>query len=544
MLKLNKFPLLLLGSSFLFACSSAHKKPPEKPNILLIMLDDMGYSDPGCFGGEIRTPNMDRLAEEGIRFTQMHNCARCCPTRASVLTGLYPQQAGISGMGVNLAMNAATIAEVLKEEGYHTGMTGKWHLSTTRGLPDHDQQLRWLAHRMDNGSFSPLENYPCNRGFEEHWGVIWGVVNYFDPFSLVHNEEAIKEVPDGFYMTDFITEKSLELLDSYSQDDKPFFLYVAHTAPHWPLHALPEDIGKYQGTYDLGWEVLRQKRYRRMLDMGLIDSLTYPLPENSSGRSWESCQKKAYEAACMQVHAAMVDRVDQSIGKIIERLKKNGQFENTVIFILSDNGASYERAYPPGFDRPGFTRDSTIIVYNAEKPGSEETWNYIGDAWASAVNTPFRYWKKESYEGGSATPFIIHWPAGLRGKENTLNHGLAHVIDILPTCLELAGAAYPEEVNGLPTLPLPGSSLLPLLLDEKTILHDTLYWEHEGGRAIRTAEWKMSALSGQPWELFHISRDYTETRNLATTFPEIRDSLAVAWEHWARTCSIPFKKTF
>ncbi|MFV0268571.1 MAG: sulfatase-like hydrolase/transferase, partial [Draconibacterium sp.] len=419
--------LLILLAAMVVGCSVPEKNVDERPNILLVMVDDMGYSDLGCYGGEIQTPNIDRLAEEGVRFTQMHNCARCCPTRASLLTGQYPQVAGINGMGVNLAMNTATIAEVLKENGYRTGMTGKWHLSQTKPVDDPVEQLRWMAHQVDYGPFSPLENYPCNRGFEEHWGVIWGVVNFFDPFSLVHNEEPIKEVPDDFYMTDFITQKSLDLIDDYSRDDQPFFLYVAHTAPHWPLHALPEDIEKYTDTYSEGWEVLREKRYKRMLELGLIDRETYPLPENSSGRKWDECERKEYEAACMSVHAAMVDRVDQGIGQIIEKLKATGQYENTIIFVLSDNGASYERGYPPGFDRPGFTRDSTIIEYNSDHPGAETTWNYIGNAWASAVNTPFRYWKKESYEGGSATPFIVHWPAKLKKQENTINRGLAHV---------------------------------------------------------------------------------------------------------------------
>jgi len=538
MINVKPLSLIAIGGVILAACHPTGGKQPEKPNILLIMVDDMGFSDLGCYGGEINTPNIDKLAEEGIRFTQMHNCARCCPTRAALLTGQYPQKAGINGMGVNLSMNTATIAEVLQENGYHTGMTGKWHLSTTRGMDDHIQQLEWLAHRRENGPFSPLENYPCNRGFDEHWGVIWGVVDYFDPFSLVHNEEPIKEVPDDFYMTDFITEKTLELLDTYKDDDKPFFLYMAHNAPHWPLQAHPEDIARYKGKYDEGWEVLRVNRYQRMLEMGLIDSSAYHLPENSSGRSWEECKNKAYESACMEVHAAMVDRVDQGIGMVIQKLKDNGQYDNTIIFILSDNGASYERGYPPGFDRPGFTRDSTIIEYNSEHPGAENTWNYIGTAWASAVNTPFRYWKKESYEGGSSTPLIVHWPAGLKGKENSLNHGVAHVIDILPTCLKLADVNYPDMINGQVALKPAGISMLPMFNDESVVLHDTLFWEHEGGRAIRTGEWKMSSLPGKEWELFRIIEDHTEMNDLAATCPDVVTELDAAWRRWAHSLEI------
>ncbi len=531
--KLRPVEILTIGGALLSAGLQAQPAKPDRPNIVIILLDDMGYSDLGCYGGEIRTPNIDRLAAEGVRFTQMHNSARCCPTRASLLTGQHPQAAGINGMGVNLSMNTATIAEVLKANGYRTGMTGKWHLSTTKALPDKNEHLRWLAHRSEHGPFSPLENYPCNRGFQEHWGVIWGVVNYFDPFSLVHNEEAIKEVPDNFYMTDFVTEKSLSLIEEYGKGDQPFFLYVAHDAPHWPLHALPEDIEKYRDTYTGGWEVMRKMRYERMVKMGLIDRKTYPLPENSSGKKWVDCQDKAYEAANMAVHAAMVDHVDQGVGKIIQKLKETGQYDNTIIFVLSDNGASYERGYPPGFDRPGFTRDSTIIEYNSPHPGAETTWNYIGNAWASAANTPFRYWKKESYEGGSATAFIVHWPKGLKGKENTINRGVAHVMDILPTCMELSGSSYPDQVNGQKALPPAGKSMLPLVLGKTNAIHDTLYWEHEGGRAIRVGDWKMSALPKGKWELFNLAKDHTETNNLSEKFPEKVRQMDAAWQLWA-----------
>ncbi|MFO8002475.1 MAG: arylsulfatase [Marinilabilia sp.] len=530
--------LLLLSGAVLAGCTNRSDSATERPNIMIIMTDDMGYSDIGCYGGEIETPNIDKLAHEGVRFTQMYNSARCCPTRASLLTGHHPQQAGIDGMGVNLNMNTPTIAEILKEEGYHTGMTGKWHLSETQPLEDHDEQLQWLANRKDHGPFSPLEYYPSNRGFDDHWGVIWGVVNFFDPFSLVHNEEPIREVPEDFYMTDFITDKSIDLIEDYSQDENPFFLYVAHTAPHWPLHALPEDIKKYEDTYTDGWEVLREERYERMIEMGLINRETYPLPENSSGRSWADCDEKAYESACMAVHAAMIDRVDQGVGEIIRKLKETGQYENTIILVLSDNGASYERGYPPGFDRPAFTRDSVMIEYGAEEPGPETTWNYIGDAWASASNTPFRYWKMESYEGGIATPFIVHWPAALKEQQNTINSGEAHVMDILPTCLEIAGADYPELANGEETNSPSGKSLLPLLFDEVETLHDTLCWEHQGGRAIRSGRWKMSALPDESWELFDISSDKTETTDLSGEHPGKVDELNQAWENWAGDLNI------
>lgn len=533
MLQLKSTHALMLGGTLLAGCVQAKTAEPKRPNIMIIMADDMGYSDLGCYGGEIQTPNIDKLAANGVRFTQFYNCARCCPSRASLLTGQYPHKAGINGMGVNLNMSSATMAEVLKANGYHTGMTGKWHLSTTKALPDPNEHLRWLAHRADHGPFSPLANYPSNRGFEEHWGVIWGVVNYFDPFSLVHNEEPIKEVPKDFYMTDFITQKTVDLIEQFSKDDKPFFMYVAQTAPHWPLQARPADIAKYKGKYTEGWDVLRKKRYQRMIDLKLIDPATCSLPENSSGKTWEACTEKEMESENMAVHAAMVDHVDQSVGKIIQKLKEKGMYENTIIFILSDNGASYERGYPPGFDRPGFTRDSTIIEYNSPHPGSETTWNYLGTAWASAGNAPFRYWKMESYEGGTCTPFIVHWPNGLKNQENTINRGMGHVIDILPTCLELAKVKYPSEINGQKTTSVDGKNLLPMLLGETKAVHDTLFWEHEGGKAVRVGDWKIAARKNSDWELFDLAKDRSEAVNLSAKYPEKVQQLGSAWKKWA-----------
>lgn len=529
---------LLLATPFGLMGSALAAPKSERPNIVLIMADDMGYSDLGCYGSEIQTPNLDQLASTGVRFTQFYNCARCCPTRASLLTGQYPHKAGINGMGVNMNRSSATIAEILKENGYHTGMTGKWHLSLTKALDDPKEHLRWLAHQSDHGSFSPLENYPSNRGFEEHFGVIWGVVNYFDPFSLVHNEEPIKEVPKDFYMTDFVTQKSLDLIDQFTEDEKPFFLYVAHTAPHWPLMARPEDIAKYKDKYKKGWDVLRKKRYDRMIELGLLDPRTSKLPENSSGKSWEACAEKEKESENMAVHAAMIDRLDQGVGQIISKLKEKGIYENTLILFLSDNGASYERGYPPGFDRPGFTRNSTPIEYDSDHPGSETTWNYLGTAWASAVNSPFRYWKMESYEGGICTPFIVHWPNGFKSKKNEINRGVGHVIDVLPTCLNLAGATYPDEINGLKTELPDGVDLMPLIQHKTKSVHDTVYWEHQGGKAIRVGDWKMSALNKSEWELFNLKKDRDEFTDLAAQYPERVKELNAAWERWAELMHI------
>lgn len=403
--------VLFILTLILSNCNSSSDQdafnPDSPPNIVIILADDLGYSDLGCYGGEITTPNLDDLAKNGIRFSQFYNASRCCPTRASLLTGKYPHQVGLQQNGQTLSRDAATIAEILLAHGFHTGMAGKWHLSRTRQLDDHQEQLLWLSHRKDSSIFAPLESYPCNRGFEEHWGVIWGVVNYFDPFSLVHNEEEIKEVPEDFYMTDFITDRSIDMVGDFSKAGKPFFLYVAHTAPHWPLHALPEDLGKYRGVYDEGWDILRQKRYQGLIAKGILDPQTTPPARNESGKLWSDCREKAWEARHMEAHAAMVDRMDQGIGRLVQKLKETGEFNNTMIMFLADNGASPERGYGPGFDRSGHTRQGEEIVYpdqRYEAPGPEKTWGYLGAAWAGAINAPFRYWKKESFEGGNCTP--------------------------------------------------------------------------------------------------------------------------------------------
>ena len=524
---------ILLISILITACNKQKKNESKsRPNIIVIMADDLGYSDLGCYGGEIETPNLDKLAKGGIRFTQFYNAARCCPTRASLLTGKYPHQAGLDKNGQSLSRNAATIAEVLKENGYRTGMTGKWHLSETKELKNPKEQLLWLSHRKDNNVFAPLKSYPSNRGFEQHWGVIWGVINFFDPFSLVHNEKEIKNVPDDFYMTDFITDKSIDLIDEFSKDQNPFFLYVAHTAPHWPLHALPEDIVKYKGVYDEGWNKLRENRYKGLIEKGIIKPETAPLAKNESGKLWAENKEKAWESKHMEAHAAMVDRMDQGIGRLIDKLKKTGEYKNTLILFLADNGASSERGYPPGFDRPGHNRNGEEIIYPNQKynrPGDELTWGYLGDAWAGALNAPFRYWKRESFEGGICSPFIMHWPEGLRGKENTINYGVSHVIDILPTFLEITATSYPDRVNGFKTTPIEGRSMLPLIKGEANATNDTLFWEHETGKALRIGDWKISALIGGEWELFNLAKDRTETNNLAAIMGEKVEEMEAVW---------------
>ncbi|MHC4323393.1 MAG: arylsulfatase [Planctomycetota bacterium] len=526
--------LLSLGQIPAFAIPAGQKRP----NILIIMADDMGFSDIGCFGGEIQTPNLDKLAARGLRFTQFYNCARCCPTRASLMTGQYPHKVGLARNGQSLTRNGITIAEALKQAGYNTAMAGKWHLSRTDTLKDPKLHQKWLDHRHDPGRpFAPLETYPVSRGFDKHYGVIWGVIDFFDPFSLVEGTKTIETVAEDYYFTDAINEQSLRYIREFGQSEKPFFLYLAHCAPHWPLHARPEDIAKYKVKYKDGWEKLRQDRYERMIEMGLIKKENTPLPPiQDRGRRWAELteQEKSFQASKMAVHAAMVDRIDQGLGRIIEALEQTGQLDNTVIFFLSDNGASPEVPGVPGYDRSSQTREGRKIRYKGfSEPGPETTYTGIGAPWASASNTPFRYWKKESFEGGCHTPLIVHWPEGLRVKPGSITSQAGHVTDIMPTCLELAAAKYPDRYKGHALTPLDGKTLTPILKGRQREGHEILFFEHMGGRAVIEGEWKLVALKDHPWELYNLSRDRTETENLAGSNPDRVRAMSNKWEKWA-----------
>jgi len=512
----------------------------ERPNFVLLVLDDLGYSDLGCYGGEIRTPNIDALAAGGLRFTRFHNASRCCPSRASLMTGLYPHQVGLARNGRDLSRDAATVAELLRDAGYRTAMSGKWHLSETAsigGKPGSPEHLAWLAHRSEpDRRFADPATYPINRGFERHFGPIWGVVNYFDPFSLVEGTEPVRDVPDDFYLTDAITAKAVDYVREFTNGDDPFFLYVAHCAPHWPLHAREADIARYADTYRGGWGKLREDRYRRQVEAGLFDRATHPLPELTGDvPEWDTLSpaERDREAARMSVHAAMVDRVDQGVGEIVRALKEAGRFDDTVFLVLADNGASPERYVDPGFDRPAQTRDGRRIRYRGDfRPGAEDTWGYLGPAWASAANTPLRYWKKEAFEGGCRTPLVVHWPSGLAALPGSFTEELGHVIDVTPTCLDLAGVTYPSRRGGRELKPLEGRSLAPVFRGEAREAAP-LFFEHEGGRAVIADGWKLVALAKGDWELYRIATDATETRNLAAAEPDRVKELAETWRGWA-----------
>lgn len=519
----------------------------ERPNILLIMADDMGFSDLGCYGGEIDTPNIDGLAEDGLQFTQFYNAARCCPTRASLLTGQYPHNVGVGRNGVTMQRNGVTIAEALERGGYDTAMFGKWHLSATDTLDERSKQLAWLNHQYDpDRPFAPLDSYPVARGFDEHYGVIWGVVNYFDPFSLVEGYEPVEEVPDDYYITDAINRRAAEAVRTRANRDNPFFLYVAHTAPHWPLHARAQELAKYEGRYREGWDRLRKERFRRQVEQGLFDSSAVTLPPVQDGNAeWQqlSDEEKRVEASKMAAHAAMVDRMDQGIGWIVEALRETGQFEKTLILVLSDNGSSPElpRQWGPGLDRPSETREGETIQYEGfERAGPETTFAGLGPAWASATNTPFRYWKAEQYEGGAHTPFIAHWPDGLGSVAGSSTDQVGHVMDVLPTCLDLAGVEFPDQYNGHEIESLDGKSLTPVLRGDEREGHDQIFFEHVGGRAILEGEWKLVTLrdEDEPWRLYNLADDPTETQDRSGEHPERTRAMKEKWRAWARDAEV------
>ncbi|MEH6406622.1 MAG: arylsulfatase, partial [Leeuwenhoekiella sp.] len=549
--KIFQLYLILLSAPFLFLnCKSEPDKEissneSQPPNIVVILADDLGYSDLGCYGGEISTPNLNYLAENGLRFTQFYNTSRCCPSRASLLTGLYNHDAGIgemtedrniSGYRGHITENTVTLAEVLKSAGYNTAMSGKWHVSNTVVQDTPEKQLEWLNHHTSHPLFSPEEQYPTNRGFDKYYGNIWGVVDYFDPFSLVNGTEPVDSVPDDYYHTNAINDTAVAYIKSFAKDEKPFFLYVAETAPHWPLMALPEDIEKYKDTYIKGWEKTREDRYNRMLKMGLIDSSTTKLSERwEDDLQWNDNPKKEYDARAMAVHAAMVDRMDQGIGNIINALKESGQLDNTLIVFLSDNGASAENAaaYGPGFDRPGETRAGKKIIYDTDKNtvvGPETVYASIGQRWANVSNTPYRYWKAESYEGGIHTPMIAFWPKGITAKEGSYTDQVAHVMDFMSTFIDVSGAKYPKEFNGNEIVPNQGQSLLPIFKGETRAGHDILFNEHYGAQYARAGDWKLVKNNNEDWHLYNITEDKTETNDVSSQNPEKVKELDSLWQ--------------
>jgi arylsulfatase len=524
----------------------------SRPNVIIVMADDMGWSDIGCYGSEIETPNLDRLAKNGLRFTQFYNTGRCCPTRASLLTGTYPHQAGIGhmmndtglpGYTGDLGSNVQTIAEVLSPAKYSTYLSGKWHV-TPKIHPGSSQH-----------------NWPRQRGFDRFYGTIHGAGSFFDPNSLTRDNTLIsphadKEYkPKEFYYTDAINDHATRFINEHDSNN-PFFLYVAHTAPHWPMHALPEDIEKYQGRYDEGWEKIREARYQKQLKLGLIEPKWKLSPRDAE--AWHDAKNKEWEIRLMEVYAAMVDRMDQGLGRIINALEKRKMLENTLIIFIADNGGcaegmgrkegiQYKDSDPeilkPMKDSdlqmdmiPKRTRDGVVMRQGTEvMPGGADTYHGYGKAWANVSNTPFREYKHWVHEGGISAPLVAHWPKGIASKlRGKFEHQPAHLIDLMATCVELADANYPDEVKGKKMVPLQGVSLGPAFSGKKLKRENPIFWEHEGNRAIRIENWKLVAKgSNGEWELYDLDADRSELNNLRETHPERTSQMAEKWEAWA-----------
>lgn len=554
-----KSPALLaftgIASLWLHApCSTLHAEEAPRPNIILIMSDDMGWSDIGCYGGEIPTPTLDGLAENGLRFTQFYNTGRCCPTRASLLTGLYPHQAGIGhmtgddklpGYQGDLNQQCQTIAEVLKPTGYGTYISGKWHVT---------------KHNKPEG---PKHNWPLQRGFDRFYGTIHGAGSFYDPNTLTRDNTFISPYadseyqPENYYYTDAIADHAVRFISEHEEKspDAPFFVYVSFTAAHWPMHALPEDIAKFKGWYDSGYAPIQQARIKKLKKLGMIDPEWDPAPLVGD---WENEADKAWQSRCMEAYAAMVHSMDRGIGRIVETLENSGELDNTLILFLQDNGGCAEgygrkrdgdgpRADKPTLPplaadylqpdmRPKQTRDGyPLREGRGVMPGAPDTDIGYGEEWANVSNTPYRLYKHYVHEGGISTPLIAHWPSGISMKRrNQLESQPAHLIDIMATAADLAGASYQKTIGGEMLHPLEGVSLAPAFAGKDLGRPNPIYWEHEGNRAIREGDMKLVARGATgPWELYNLAEDRTEMHDLAGEKRDFAKRLADDWEAWA-----------
>jgi arylsulfatase len=487
------------------------------------MADDMGYSDLGCYGGEIHTPNLDKLAENGIRFTQFYNTGRCCPTRASLLSGLYAHQTGMgwmtaanlgsSGYTGNLNRNCVTIAEVLKPAGYSTYMVGKWHVVYDKYMEPEGSK----------------DNWPIQRGFDKYYGPINGGGSFFTTSYLTYGNERLV-APDDFYVTDAISDTATSFIDQHKHD-KPFFMYVGYTAPHFPLHARSEDIRKYEGEYMAGWDIIRKKRYEKMIELGILESSWAMSGAMEDVPDWDelSQEKQLEYDRRMAVYAAQIDNMDQGIGRIVQKLRERKLLNNTIILFLSDNGGTAERIGPDEVE--------THLI------GSDETYQSYRKPWATVSNTPFRMFKQWVHEGGISTPLIIQWPNKIKEK-GVIRDQVGHVIDLMPTCLDLAKAEYPESFKNNEILRFEGISLVNSIIGN-TNLERTLYFEHQATRAIRYGNWKLVAdkmTNVTPyildWELYNLSDDRSEINDLSEMYPEKVKTMDSLWNAWAKRCNV------
>ncbi|TYR37264.1 arylsulfatase [Sphingobacterium phlebotomi] len=525
LLQKSLFLLLMIGSLCNMSLKAQQGKEDKRPNIVLIMADDLGYSDLGCYGGEIETPNLDRLAQEGLRYKQFYNAARCCPTRASLLTGLYPHQAGMGWMAAadlgtpayqgNLSDNSVTIAEVLKAAGYGTYMTGKWHVTNERKI---DGMV--------------IDNWPKQRGFDHYFGIIPGGANYFTPVIYTDNHQY--KAPDNFFLTDAISDSTVKYIHQHfnKNADSPMFMYVAYTAPHWPLHALQNDIDKYKEFYKVGWDVVRKNRFEKQQQIGLFSSYTTLSPRDTVIKDWKSLsnEKKNEMAMRMAIYAAQIDNMDQGVGRILEALKAENQLDNTLIFFLSDNGACAE------FISSGKRK---------EVDGKEDTFESYRVNWANVSSTPFREYKHYTNEGGIATPLIIHWPKGI--DENLYNSfvtNYGHISDIMATCVDVSQTSYPVTYKGKNIHSLVGKSLKPHFNGNNNN-RGKIFWEHEANIAVRDGKWKLvtktrqdAQLDEKNLSLYDMDTDPTEMNNLSARYPDKVKEMYHEWINWGNEIGV------
>ena len=483
------------------------------------MADDMGFSDMGAMGGEVKTPNLDALAEDGILYRQYYNTARSCPTRASLMTGLYPHQAGMGWMTVmdlgtesytgELNKNCVTLAEVLKEDGYNTYMSGKWHLISDKNTnPDSDKNA-----------------WPLQRGFDRFFGTLLGSGSYYTPNTLT-TQNTIIEAPEGFYYTDAISDTAVSMIQENSSADSPFFLYVAYTAPHWPLHASKDDYEPCIDTYSVGWDSIRAQRFRRQKELGIIDKKWILSDRDPEAPAWDSMsdEEKEEMALRMAIYAAQIEVLDRGIGRIISELKKEGELENTLIFFLQDNGACAEYI-------SGENKDIAVL-------GTNSSFESYRLPWANASNTPFRLFKHWTHEGGISTPLIVHWPQGVV-KPGRMSDRPGVLMDIMATCVDVTGAEYPAVFDGNIIHTMEGESLLPSIRNKSEERKSILFWEHEANRAVRSGNWKLVLKASEQypfdgkWELYNMLDDRTEMNDLSGTFPEKVEEMRTMWEAWA-----------
>jgi arylsulfatase len=477
---------LILCSLLALLATAAHAA--DRPNIVLIMVDDMGYSDLGCYGGEIKTPNIDRLAKEGMRFTQFYNCAKCETTRATLLSGQYHPSVGIRNM-----RNCVTIAEAMRAGGYTTLMTGKWHLTST----------------------------PIQRGFDRYFGHLSGACNFFTGDNTFRIDEKPFEVPKtGFYTTDANIDYAIRFLNE-ADKKKPFFLYVAFNAPHYPLQAPKEEVDKYRGKYKIGWDELRRQRLSRMKSLGIVASDQKLAPRPADVPAWDSLGKAEQDQhdLLMATYAGMIDRVDQNIGRLVAHLERMGAWENTLLLFLSDNGACpFQRTKQK-------TRDEKLMPWDPKS-----YWTY-DRRWGHACNTPFREYKQNQHEGGISTPLIVRWPAGVK-KPGGITHQPGHLVDIMATFLDVGGAKYPKTHAGKPIGRMRGHSLAPIFAGKNRAPHEAIFFTFYGkNNALRMGDWKLVNIDRKEWELYNIAQDRAELNNLAAKEPE---RLAAMKKHFER----------